>query len=530
MEKGRSRLQGFGIFLLLIGVSIFIMGLGFGSDAKLSDESARFRADIITIDYLGTFGKLERPAVIFLHDKHTEALEKQNKDCATCHLTENNRLVPKFKRLNDNNKTEVMDIFHTQCIACHRETAADKKKSGPISCGACHKKEVTVSSSRQPMGMDKSLHYRHSKAQEEKCEKCHHEYDQQTQKLFYAKGKEGTCRYCHGKIPEEKKISIRLAAHLSCIDCHRKTLEKNQSAGPIMCAGCHDSKEQKVIEVVKKVPRINRNQPNVVFIKNTRTEDKISNPKTEARMKAVPFDHLAHEGYNDNCRVCHHADLNACVGCHTLKGSKEGQQVTLEQAFHQLTSAQSCLGCHKINQQEKQCAGCHASLEQHRKKTEDTCLTCHMALLPDNPDDALNVEDKARAARLLESRVAVTATYNNEDIPEKVVIAGLVDKYKAVDLPHRKIVLTLVGNIKDNKLAGYFHNDMGTICQGCHHNSPLDKKPPKCASCHGNPFDADHPLRPGLMAAYHNQCMQCHKEMGKEKPVATDCNGCHKEK
>ncbi|MGD2272047.1 MAG: cytochrome c3 family protein, partial [Desulfobacterales bacterium] len=519
-----------GILIIVVIVSIFIMGLGVRSDQQASADTDNVRADVITLDYLKTFGKLERPTVIFLHDKHTRALAKKNKDCATCHLSESGKLIPKYNRRKDTNKTDVMDIFHTGCITCHRDTAANKEKSGPVSCGDCHKEEITIISSRQPMGMDKSLHFRHTKAQEDKCEKCHHEYNEQTQKLFYAKGKEGTCRYCHGKTTEDKKISLRLAAHLSCIDCHQKTLEKNLSAGPINCSGCHDKNEQKMIEVVKNVPRMKRNQPDVVFIKKIQGRAASTNPKSEARMKAVPFSHADHESYNNSCRVCHHADLNACIGCHTLRGSKEGQYVKLEQAMHQLKSEQSCLGCHKINQQEKQCAGCHASLEQRRKKGDQTCLACHMGSQTENPAAASQSKADVEAARLLNSRVAVKTTYQDSDIPDKIIIDGLMNKYKAVDLPHRKIVATLLSKIQDNKLANYFHSERGTICQGCHHNSPLSKKPPRCASCHGQPFDPDHPLRPGLMAAYHGQCMECHKEMGIEKPVATDCNGCHKEK
>jgi DnaJ-class molecular chaperone len=87
-----------------------------------------------------------------------------------------------------------------------------------------------------------------------------------------------------------------------------------------------------------------------------------------------------------------------------------------------------------------------------------------------------------------------------------------------------------MANIKGNKIANYFHSDAGTMCQGCHHASPETRKPPKCSSCHGKPFDANNPLRPGLMAAYHQQCMECHRAMGLKKPQATDCTGCHKKK
>ena len=44
-----------------------------------------FRPDIITFDNMEAFGKLEKTKAIFLHDQHTDALEKKNKDCMACH-------------------------------------------------------------------------------------------------------------------------------------------------------------------------------------------------------------------------------------------------------------------------------------------------------------------------------------------------------------------------------------------------------------------------------------------------------------
>ena len=116
-------------------------------------------------------------------------------------------------------------------------------------------------------------------------------------------------------------------------------------------------------------------------------------------------------------------------------------------------------------------------------------------------------------------------------IPEKVIIKNLSDKYEPVELPHRKIIKTLLDGIKDNKLAGYFHTDKGTLCQGCHHNSPVSKKPPRCASCHAKMAFKDKELfRPGIEAAYHRQCMQCHDAMGIAKPDSRDCTACHLKK
>jgi len=524
MKKGRSMLRWAGILVTVTIISIY--GIGAHGVEKLKNDSDTTRVDILIIESMKAFGKLERPAVVFFHDKHTDALEKKNKDCTTCHLKEKDRLSPKFMRLEDAERQTVMDIFHANCMACHNETKAAKEKSGPVVCGECHKKTITVISARQPMGFDKSLHFRHSKAQEKKCEVCHHEYNKATKKLIYTKGKEGTCRYCHEEVTEENRISMRLASHLGCIDCHRRILEKDKNAGPINCSGCHDPKEQKLIEKVQTVPRMERKQPDIVFIKKGKKGEK---EDKDIRMNLVPFNHKAHEEYNDTCRVCHHEDLNACNSCHTLKGTKEGKQVRLEQAMHDLGSDHSCLSCHSIEQEDKNCAGCHRFIEKSRKQESEMCSVCHMEALPKSTAEGIKPDEKMLAAMLLESRKAVTYTFDSEEVPEKVVIKELADKYQPAEFPHRKIVQTLVKNITDNKLANYFHREEGTVCQGCHHNSPATKKPPRCGSCHGKPFDEKNLFKPGLMASYHIQCMECHTNMKLEKPVSTDCTSCHKE-
>ncbi len=528
MKKGKARLSGVGIILIVFTVSICLTGTGIYGAKKPSESAAQKRADIIHIDSMKAFGKLERPPVTFLHQKHTQALAKENKDCTACHLVENNRLVPQYMRLKSTAKQEVMDIYHVNCIACHKQTADDRPKSGPVVCGECHKDRPELVSLWQPIGMDKSLHYRHSKAQNEKCERCHHQYNEVTKKLYHAEGKEGTCRYCHQDVTEENRISLRLASHLACIDCHSKTLAKFDDAGPITCGGCHDPAQQKLIERLKVVPRIKRNQPDMVFVRTSKSG--IKDPKLATRMKMVPFSHKSHEEYNDTCRVCHHADLNACVQCHTLQGTKEGNQVTLEASMHRLNVKMSCLGCHELNQRDPKCAGCHAGIPRARQQDPNACQACHMADVNRVAESIQYTEEKDLAATMLDSRNPVARMFAESDIPQNVEIKTLMNQYGPVKLPHRKIVQTLSGNIKDNQLVRYFHRDQNVICQGCHHHSPAAQKPPGCASCHGRPFDERDPSKPGLMAAYHRQCMECHEAMGIEKPVATNCVACHQKK
>lgn len=564
MKNGKLLLRWAGIIGLLAIVSIYCIGTkGF---ADLSKDSKR--ADVITIDTLKIFGDIEKPEVVFLHDLHTDALEKKKKDCSACHLSGNSyevipdtlkaaikridQMSPKFRRLKDISRKEVMDVYHLNCIECHTNMSAEGDKSGPVACGDCHKEDA-ISSSAQPMGFDKSLHFRHSKAQEKKCEKCHHEYDEKAKKLVYVKEKEGSCRYCHMEKTEDNRISMKLASHLSCIDCHRKTLAKKLHAGPVKCSGCHDPEKQKMIEKVASVPRMERKQPDVTMI-TTGQKD------LTARMNFVPFDHKAHEEYNDTCRVCHHAEMDKCTKCHTLAGIKEGKHISIEQAMHQMGTEKTCMGCHEIKQDDKKCAGCHVFMERARKQEASSCLKCHMdqpqvvevrgevedltysnKTAPSDiggsgivyytvkPDTQMSEKELAKLAdSVLKARKPVTETYKDEDIPEKVIIKEMVNKYGPVELPHRKIVNTLVKNIKDNKLASYFHSEKGTLCQGCHHNSPASKKPPRCGNCHGKPFDEKNMFKPGIMGAYHIQCMGCHKEMELEKPVS--CTDCHKEK
>jgi hypothetical protein len=495
------------------------------------------RADVITIDALRSFGDLEQPAVLFLHDLHTNALDKQNKDCTACHLSEKDRQSPKFSRLKDISRQEVMDIYHTDCMSCHKEMSKAGIKAGPVEkCGQCHLGKPKAVSDRQLMGFDKSLHYRHSLAVKDKCERCHHEYNEVTKKLFYAKGEEGSCRYCHKQRTEENRMSIKLASHLGCLDCHKKTLAEKKKeplsqdkvAGPIKCSGCHDKQIQDEIKRIKDVPRIKRNQPNVVLIQAVQIGSSKKELAKAVLMNPVPFDHRAHEQYNDNCRACHHADLNTCSSCHTVAGAKEGNYVKSERAMHQIDSVRSCLGCHASRQSKPSCSGCHAAIPIESKQQTSYCEQCHMK--PPQQSADFKLKPEVMASKLLKSRRAMTDTYKDKDIPEVVTIMDLADKYDSVDFPHRKIVRRLVAETKDDNLAQYFHRQKGTICQACHHNSPAAKKPPRCYSCHGKPFDAKEPLRPGMKGAYHQQCLGCHKQMGIKKPDSLNCIECHRER
>ena len=281
------------------------------------------------------------------------------------------------------------------------------------------------------------------------------------------------------------------------------------------------------MEKVTDIPRMERNQPDAILIK---TGLQAGNANTAAsRMLPVPFDHKAHEGYNDSCRQCHHASIQSCATCHTVQGADEGKQVKLAQAMHDSKAGQSCVGCHKQQQAKPECAGCHSSITESRVlANEASCTSCHRETTAENPYPLEGSEEsKALAAEMLNARVPVTGTIPMDQIPEIVTIKALSKEYEGAALPHRKIVEKLAQGMEDNRLASYFHNEPTTLCQGCHHHSPASAKPPQCGSCHGRTSEALNLTRPGLLAAYHQQCIQCHDKMGLEKPASRDCTACH---
>jgi hypothetical protein len=516
MDKRKALLKWTGALV------IFTLFLVLGIDAREHKENAvqspQKRPDIITIDTMKIFGKINRPPVLFPHDLHQKAIEKKGKDCLACHQNTESGLSLKFKQIKEADKQEVMDIFHANCIKCHKETKAANEKSGPIVCAECHTSNPKYIAAQQPIAFDKSLHFRHSKTQKNKCEKCHHEYNPLSKKLFYKKGNEGSCRYCHKEATEKNRVSMRLASHQSCLECHRKTLAQKKTAGPITCGGCHDLKEQALFDKLKIVPRYKRKQPNITLIKAGKTDSR-------AYMNPVPFNHAAHEKSNETCIVCHHADLQSCVKCHTLSGAKEGKGLNLMQAMHQEDAKQSCIGCHNLNKKAKECAGCHSRMPKTVTKKETSCLKCHI----NSPlQNIKGMGEETYAKMLLQSGKAASKNFEKSEIPKKIIIKDMINKYGEVIFPHAKIIKALTAGVDKSDLATAFHSGQNTVCQGCHHNSPLSKKPPRCGNCHGQPFNEKNLFIPGKMGAYHRQCIGCHVEMGIEKPAG--CTDCHKER
>ena len=97
------------------------------------------------------FTNMKRPAPEFDHDIHEGAFnnggcakchhvmdEKTNKlvysegdeaSCAECHTTQ-----------KEVKKTALREAYHQDCTSCHRTMRKNNEKSGPTTCGECHRK------------------------------------------------------------------------------------------------------------------------------------------------------------------------------------------------------------------------------------------------------------------------------------------------------------------------------------------------------------------------------------------------------
>jgi len=100
----------------------------------------------------------------------------------------------------------------------------------------------------------------------------------------------------------------------------------------------------------------------------------------------------------------------------------------------------------------------------------------------------------------------------------------VTDVYFLLDSPIIKASEDHYGPVR---FAHKRHATLINDCSACHHYRPKDEamsETTRCSACHQESFKADHPERLGLKAAFHQQCMDCHK---KDQNGPVSCTGCH---
>ena len=430
---------------------------------------------LLSLRSMQAFGPLEFPPVLFDHDQHTRELGQEGEKCETCHPQINANFVFTFQEVHVSDSEAAQNLYHTQCVQCHRSRQKLGKSSGPLEgkCRSCHQKEKAPLPSQYNTGMNLALHAEHIQAQNGTCDQCHHEYDRTNKKRVYVEGKELGCRACHlqeeghtalsslAQAPSstlfEPAVSSHFlntettpswpqAAHLSCLNCHLRTrplASKDASQQPpLSCRGCHGDVALMAYEQEKKVPRLKRGQPDTLFISASKADIRdlltLEDKEGSGLMKPVPFDHKAHEAVQNTCRDCHHQSrLEPCSQCHTLQGAAKGEMIPLTQAMHSPESSLSCQGCHqqKLSRQ-KECVGCHGFMQTRSPLPEDTCHLCHdgrgpeQRLLLDMP-----VDTQSRLAMDLLTSQEEDSSPIQPQVPDRLTISLHSDQFGSLSFP-----------------------------------------------------------------------------------------------
>ena len=131
------------ILALLIGL-VLLGAVGWQASMAQEEEYILAHEDV--------FGNLRRPQVVFSHENHAARLKDTG--CGVCHHTPDDntdqlvyiegddRSCKECHGLQKEDSTPALrEAFHGSCTNCHRnQINSDNLKSGPTTCGGCHRK------------------------------------------------------------------------------------------------------------------------------------------------------------------------------------------------------------------------------------------------------------------------------------------------------------------------------------------------------------------------------------------------------
>ena len=283
--------------------------------------------DLITIDSLVPFGKMERPAVRFPHEKHAAGGDEAS--CLVCHEArpgENAGIFFTFKGRDGLSREEIKTLYHTECISCHADREVAKLPTGPQFCSGCHVNDtVGLPPSPHFVDFEDHLHTLHTETAALDCQTCHDVFGEELS-------------------DESIPAASGNTSHDLCITCHVTENMSGSADTPLDCTGCHAS------------PSIHSEQTELT--------------ENDVRGGEVLFDHDLHETADISCETCHHKEPETgCAECHADGDATDGGGgVSLQAAMHTKSSEQSCVGCHDAMGVDAvdDCTACHAPFQNDK--------------------------------------------------------------------------------------------------------------------------------------------------------------------
>lgn len=132
------------------------------------------------------------------------------------------------------------------------------------------------------------------------------------------------------------------------------------------------------------------------------------------------------------------------------------------------------------------------------------CSRCHYCNSPTPENQCLSLCTRfARFGRGVDART--------HEVPDVIILDELERLYLPVPFDHKG------------------HAQMAEMADGCvvcHHYTPAGQQHPACKTCHDMSTAGTDIYKPGLKGAYHQQCLNCHRDWTDEK----DCDICHRRK
>src|SRR5512133_3327132 len=140
--------------------------------------------------------------------------------------------------------------------------------------------------------------------------------------------------------------------------------------------------------------------------------------------------------------------------------------------------------------------GKKAMVKDHSKENIN-CKECHACEYPTHQDPCL----------VACPRTDVSVYHSPDEAPDVIDLNNLTNRYGSVVFSHK------------------IHASMSVMshgCVGCHHYNTTGPVL-KCSKCHESKRIRKDLSKPDLEAAFHRQCMTCHRQWQR----TTDCNSCH---
>ncbi len=210
-----------------------------------------------------------------------------------------------------------------------------------------------------------------------------------------------------------------------------------------------------------------------------------------------------------------------------LRLDNKGGDVVLAHTRHTEDYGVSCETCHHESETPSPdptpCGACHpadfddAWLVAHQQDIpQDACAKCHHAVM-----DGL---DWSHQDHIDLYSSDCTDCHHGPDIEPEPMACGDCHMEEGDDaMPSlrdagHQSCITCHSDQFDAGLEG---------CSYCHEITPVQEfqaPAPACSQCH---YDAEEPLIPARMEAFHQSCMGCHEELGAGPYGEDSCNRCH---